>query len=243
MCSLALKPMVAGARCPTGVREARNLGRSPDQRSVSVLSCSLDCANCRIHDYLLWGIIHRRARADRACGRSAETRTGSSAKTRAARSAEPGPIVGSKSRPIARTEPVIRTRTVTKAKSTTRATIHAGATRASASAVTASVDVATGCNHRILGRIEHKFPLIVVGLLLVDLDRRFLVQQSNSHDRSSTDTYARRSEGTTAAPGRLHSPDIVGCSVGAGRRRPASAGRRSEPAAGTGVCAANGRAG
>ena len=185
--------MVGVPHVRTSVRGLRKLGRSPIKGLSFFLSCNqLDCRDCRIHDYLLRRVIHRRAGADRACRRSSETRSRSSAKTRATRSAEPGPVVGSGS--IVGTEPVIRTRarTVTKAKTTIRATIHSGATvRAyatiDAGTATAAVDSATACNDSILGRIKHKFPLVVMGLLLINLDRRFLIQQSNAHDRRTPD--------------------------------------------------------
>jgi hypothetical protein len=160
---------------------------------------------------LLRIVIDRRAR--RARGRSAESRSRASAETRAARSAKtrPGTPAETRAARSAKTGPTAGT------KSRAGTTSHAGT-----GARTTAVDSAAACNGRILVGIVDKFPLVVVGLFLVDLDRRFLVHQSNSNDRSSTDAYARGSEGATAAPGRLHSAYIVGRSTSAGCRRPVS---------------------
>ena len=68
----------------------------------------------------------------------------------------------------------------------------------------AAVDVRGGTGRRIksaLGVIVDKFPFVVVGLLPEDLDRFFLAEQADPHDRCTTERSPRCTEGA-AAPGR-----------------------------------------
>ena len=86
-----------------------------------------------------------------------------------------------------------------------------------------------GASHRaniVLTWIEDKLPLVIVGLLPINLDRSVLAKQANPYDRRPADTYARCAEGA-AAPSRLSSPNRSGSSVSASRRRSPKPARAS----------------
>ena len=127
----------------------------------------------------------------------------------------------------------------------------------------AAVDVGGGTGRRVksaLGVIVDKFPFVVVGLLPEDLDRFFLAEQADPHDRCTTERSPRCTEGA-AAPGRsagICSGCPASCSRSAnssetnqshclywntGTRTEAATGAGAKTTAGAGVSAANGRSG
>ena len=96
------------------------------------------------------------------------------------------------------------------------------------------------CIRRVLVRIKHEFPFVVMVLLFVNLDRRLLAQQADAHDRRTPDRYARRAEGAAAAPSCLRGIQIVR-SASASRACSSDPSRRAEATSGTGIGTADGR--